>query len=188
MNRDKKVKKVKNKKPPVIKNIVVSIIDIKNYDQVHDCFVTQRGYYMDVLQLKTKDLNNCPEDEIEYDIMKYTKLYKVLGEDTKLVGLNFPINTHNQCSYIEYIKKRTRNPIFLRHLRRKENELITLSKYKMSREYYLFFFNENLEEFLKSRIRINQTLQQQKGSMVSSIPLEKRVQLLYRLCNKNKAF
>lgn len=51
--------------------------------------------YMDIIQINTKDLVSASNDDIEYDIMRYIKLYKMYADDIKIVAMNFPAERAN---------------------------------------------------------------------------------------------
>ena len=60
-----------------VSDTVKDIIDIYFYDDKLKCFIKKDKTYMDIIQINTKDLVSASNDDIEYDIMRYIKLYKM---------------------------------------------------------------------------------------------------------------
>ena len=54
------------------------------------------GHYYSI---KHKGLVSASNDDIEYDIMRYIKLYKMYADDIKIVAMNFPCRTGKQQEY-----------------------------------------------------------------------------------------
>jgi hypothetical protein len=181
----KRKEKEKKSRPPKIRQTTKDIMGNIRYEEEHGCFISN-GYYIGILQIRSKDLMNASDDEIEYDILKYAKLYKVVSEDIKIISMNFPCSTERQREYLKRLALRTKNPLYLQEIERKIKELEAVEKTKTSREYILMIYSQSLEEFLKTKIRIQQTLQQGKTSMTFEPELEKQVTILYKMNNKNR--
>ena len=79
-----------------VSDTVKDIIDIYFYDDKLKCFIKKDKTYMDIIQINTKDLVSASNDDIEYDIMRYIKLYKMYADDIKIVAMNFPCRTNSR--------------------------------------------------------------------------------------------
>ena len=94
-----------------VSDTVKDIIDIYFYDDKLKCFIKKDKTYMDIIQINTKDLVSASNDDIEYDIMRYIKLYKMYADDIKIVAMNFPCRTGKQQEYFRQKIKNTSNEI-----------------------------------------------------------------------------
>ena len=53
-------------------------------------FVLTDNSLMELLNIKTKDLNALSKDEMEYDALKLSKIFKLDSADVKIISMNFP--------------------------------------------------------------------------------------------------
>lgn len=159
------------------------LIPIKAYDMDEDVYILDKGY-MDILMIRSKDLTSANEDEVEYDCLKFAKLYKVYGDDLKLISMNFPCNTLKQQEYFRAKMEKAGNEVFKAWCKKKLDELIYLEK-TTSREFYLMFFSKNLEKHKKNLATIFSTLGSGRDGLIGKIDAEKKHKILYKLNNKN---
>lgn len=181
-----KIKRKSKEKTPSIKHSIWDLVKIWSYDSQNDCFISQSKKLVGILQIRTKDLMNTSEDQLEYDVLKMTKLYKTTKCDLKIVSLNLPCNTTRQREYLLRVIDRTRNPLCLDKLEKKLNELEYIEKNNTNHEYFLMFFCDDPEDFIKTKLRIIQTVKQGKLDGIFEISLEKRIKVLYKMANKNR--
>lgn len=59
---------------------------------------------MDLIEIKSQDLNNLSEDEVYFNMAKLSRFFKRYEIDIKLIALNFPSDMSKQKKY--YMKKR----------------------------------------------------------------------------------
>ena len=160
------IKKEKAKKPNV--NFTVKkVMEQAFYDDELNCFVMDDGSYMDLIQVKTKDLVSSADDEVEYDIMKFAKLYKMYADDLKICVMNFPCKTGIQQ---EYLRHKLKN---------------------MSNEVYKTFLMRKLDELVKKKTQLNSnrelivnTLGSGRNGLSGLLSKEKKIQICERLNNK----
>ena len=164
---------------------VLDLLPVLDYDSLHDCFVLSDGTYMDLVQIKSKDLKSLSDDEVLYDRLRYTKLYKKFSDDIKAIAINFPSNTDNQLNYIRYKIAHTKNEIYKEWLRKKEEECIWIADNRTSREFYYMFWGKNLDELIKNRGIIVETLETGKNGLVFFPDQEKKIAIIKKLNNKN---
>ena len=79
-------------------------------------FKLKDGSSLDILELRCKDLERVSDDELELDIMYFSKLYKTCPADLKIVSLNFPTDTIPQQRYFRRKLESTKNHVFRSHL------------------------------------------------------------------------
>lgn len=189
---DKKAKHQKNgqdsapdhKKPRVQKQTIDNI-PICRYDTDHEVYLMTDQTYMDILMINSKDLITSSPDDVEFDCLKFAKLYKVYGEDIKIISMNFPCNTIRQQEYFRKKIENAGNEVFKSWLESKLKELIFLEKNNTTREFYLMFFSKNIEEHNKNLTTILSVLSTGRDGLISKLPAEKKHQILYKLNNKN---
>lgn len=97
----------KQKKAEASKN-TLQLLPERYYDDELDAFVIENdmtGYrYMDLIEIKSQDLNNLSEDEVYFNMAKLSRFFKRYEIDIKLIALNFPSDMSKQKKY--YMKKR----------------------------------------------------------------------------------
>ena len=59
-------------------------------DTVRDAFQLRDGGFMDMLAIRTKDLENASEEDVNRDMWLLTSLFKRYSEDIKIISINFP--------------------------------------------------------------------------------------------------
>ncbi len=168
-----------------IPKTVLEQIPIRYYDQAEGFYVLKDGSNMDLLQIRSKDLASASEDEVEYDCLKFGKLYKVYGEDLKLVSLNFPCNTTAQQQYFKRKLGQAGNEIYRRWLKKKVDELEALEKNDTTREFYLMIFSKDAENHAKHLSTLTSVLATGRDGLISQLSARKKQQILFKLNNKN---
>lgn len=174
----------RKEKTPYIPATIKSVMDHAFYDDRLECFIMKDKTYMDLIQINTKDLVSSSDDEVEYDLMKFAKLYKMYADDLKIVVMNFPCKTGKQQEYFSHKLKETDNEIYRRFLQRKLDELVWLEKNDMMREYYYMIFGKKETEIKSNRDLIFNTIGNGKNGLSQKIDKEKKMQICERLNNK----
>lgn len=173
------MKKGKKVKKSILEKIDVAEYLEKGYYRMKD------GTYMNLVQINSKDLINSSADEVEYDCMKFAKLYKLFENDLKLVVLNFPCDTKEQQAYLQRKINATNNQMYRKFLQQKYDELVWLAKNNTTREYYYMVYAKTQEEMQKEMLTLKSTLHLGNDGLLLEIPEEKKYKILYRLYNKN---
>lgn len=173
-----------NNKRKQIGNTVKNILEISYYDSDTNCFVMNNGNYMDIIQINTKDLVSMADYEIEYEIMKFTKLYKMYADDLKILAMNFPCKTFEQQEYIRHKIKNTSNEVYKKFLQRQLDELVWIEKNDMMREYYYMIFGSKKQKLISNRNLIFDTLGCGKKDLSLNLTKEKKIVICKRLNNK----
>lgn len=176
---------VKKKEKNEVDKSVIELMPIKLYDQENKCYILEDGRCMDFLQINSKDLDNVSDDEIQFDMMKFEKLYKTYMDDVKIIFMNFPCSTLDQQNYLIRKLELTDEPKKKYWLERKLKEEIWIEKNKSAREFYMMFFSASVGEHDRNRRKIQHTLKSGVDGLVSEIDFEKKNQILAKLANKN---
>lgn len=177
------VMKKNNKKKGRVRRSIRELVPVRTYDTDLQCFRLKDETCLDLLRIQSKDLVNASEDEVEFDCLKFAKLYRLYAGDIKIICLNFPCDNSTQKRFLEHKIKRTKNEIFKEQLNRKLQELIWLEKNDTTREYYYMIFAGNREELEKNRRIFFSTLGQGRTALIQKIPESKKIEILFRLCN-----
>ena len=157
------------------------IMDFVDIDE-DDRFIMKYGY-MDLYQIKTKDVHALSESDIQRHIYSFISFLRAYSEDFKILSMNFPVNTTTQQKYIEKNLKVTTNPIAKKFLQRKLDELIFLEQNRFDKEFYIMIFASNKEE-IEDRERVLY-MNQNIAFKVEEINLEKKLKILFKLNNFN---
>lgn len=174
---------MKNKKTKSVRKNILEIVPIRELSE-NGFYHMDDGTYMELLQIQSKDLINSSEDEVEFDCLKFAKLYRLYSEPLKIVSLNFPCDYGKQKRFLEYKIKNTKNTIFKEMLSKKLNELIWLENHNTIREYFFCLFSDS-EEMMEKNIRtMFSVLGSGRGGLVEKISAEKKKEILFRLMNK----
>lgn len=176
--------KKKEKAKGIVRQETDKLLPQRYYDKINRCYLLKNEKYMDILQIQSKDLTTASDDEVEYDNLKFCKLYRLYDRDMKFVVMNFPCNTKVQQEYLTRQMNRTSNVVFKDFLKRQIAELSWVEKNTTTREYYMMFFADSLEELEDGRRTIKTTLHTGKDGLIMEIPDEKKHQILYRMNNK----
>ena len=182
--RIEKEKGYQMKKGKKVKKSILEKIDVAEYLE-EGYYRMKDGTYMNLVQINSKDLINSSADEVEYDCMKFAKLYKLFENDLKLVVLNFPCDTKEQQAYLQRKINATNNQMYRKFLQQKYDELVWLAKNNTTREYYYMVYAETQEEMQKEMLTLKSTLHLGNDGLLLEIPEEKKHKILYRLYNKN---
>lgn len=174
----------KMKKGKKVKKSILEKIDVAEYLE-EGYYRMKDGTYMNLVQINSKDLINSSADEVEYDCMKFAKLYKLFENDLKLVVLNFPCDTKEQQAYLQRKINATNNQMYRKFLQQKYDELVWLAKNNTTREYYYMVYAKTQEEMQKEMLTLKSTLHLGNDGLLLEIPEEKKYKILYRLYNKN---
>ena len=172
------------KKGKKVKKSILEKIDVAEYLE-EGYYRMKDGTYMNLVQINSKDLINSSADEVEYDCMKFAKLYKLFENDLKLVVLNFPCDTKEQQAYLQRKINATNNQMYRKFLQQKYDELVWLAKDNTTREYYYMVYAKTQEEMQKEMLTLKSTLHLGNDGLLLEIPEEKKYKILYRLYNKN---
>lgn len=160
------------------------LIDIKGYDKNKNMYLTSDGN-MELVQIVAKDLVNSSMDEVEYDCLRFAKLYKVYEDDLKIICMNYPCDTEKQQEYYRYKLSKTTNEIHRQGLQQRLDELIWLGKNDTTREYYYMVFAKNEEQMEKNRMILTENLGTGKNGLIQILPEEKKHQIMGRMANKS---
>ena len=150
-----------------------------------DIPIRKDGMFWEILQISSKDLLNVTESDLEFDNLCFDKLYRTYSGDIKFIGMNFPSDTSKQQAYIKHKIAATTNEVFLYELQDKLRELEWIQQNLTTREYYLVFFSKTLEEYRDNLSTIQRALSGGNTPLVKKIPAAKKMEILYKLSNKN---
>ena len=92
-------------------------------DTVRDAFQLRDGGFMDMLAIRTKDLENASEEDVNRDMWLLTSLFKRYSDDIKIISINFPTNTKTQQAYFEQKLMHCSHPLLKPILEEKLAEL-----------------------------------------------------------------
>lgn len=160
---------------------MTELISISDYKE--PCYILSNGKLFNILQIKTKNLTSANEEEIEMDVLHFTRLYKTYSSDLKFIALNFPTETKIQQEYVKHKISTTANTINIEHLKIKLSQLEWIEKNRTDREFYLMFFSDDELKY-KDNLAI---IQKNIGEHIHELDKDKKNQVLYKINNKNSS-
>lgn len=177
-----KLEKNKKKKEP---KTTLEVFPIRKYDEKLSAFVLEDKTYLDLFEIQAKDRANMQDDEISYDIFNLTRFFRLYYPDCKFISMSFPINTARQRENINFALSNVVDPIRKEWLLRELDELYQLEKMVMRREYYLMFFGNNRDDFIKNKENILNFVGQGRNKFIKKIEERKKYQIIQKLSNMN---
>lgn len=179
-----KVNEKPHKNPPHIRGVVLSIIPIRDYNENRGYFICRDGTIIDIVQFVCKDLTTTNAQDIELDIMSFTRHLRTYAGDVKIISINIPTDCSSQIAYLTRKIERCKNTIQKSLLEKSLAEEIWIEKNRLNKEFYYMFFSQSPEQYEENLKNILNTLQQ--IGMVKTLDYEKKVAVLYKLNNKNR--
>ena len=165
--------------------LAADLLPITAWDKEGNYGIMRDGSIVDFMQITCKNLYNASEDELAYDNLKWDKLFMTYPDDLKYVVLNFPVNISTQLSYIKKIAARTENPVLFNMLQSEYDRLTYIAQKTTDRDYYLIFYASDYIQYLDKKAKIKGVLNQGSLPLITELPREKKMQVLYKLNNLN---
>ena len=165
--------------------LAADLLPITAWDKEGNYGIMRDGSIVDFMQITCKNLYNASEDELAYDNLKWDKLFMTYPDDLKYVVLNFPVNISTQLSYIKKIAARTENPVLFNMLQSEYDRLTYIAQKTTDRDYYLMFYASDYIQYLDKKAKIKGVLNQGSLPLITELPREKKMQVLYKLNNLN---
>lgn len=163
---------------------IEKLIPIVKYDEEAQAFqLKSEDRYMDIIQIKSKDLIDTNNNEKAEMNAQWEKFYRTSGVDIKILALNFPTNTIKQQKYFQYKIKTCKSPILKQFLEDKLTELIYTERFLTEREFYMIFFADSKEKLDDIRRAIYGTLHGK--DLTETISRRKKELVLYKYNNPN---
>lgn len=158
-------------------------MDIRRYDDAHDCFQRKDGSYMDLIKIKTRDRANTSEDDIQFDILKLMKWLQTYEDSVKIMSLNFPTNTLKQQEYYKKKIEKCKNSNQKKWLTVSLKELEWIDKNTTKREYYIVYYAKTLDKQINTKQQIINKLQLGQNGMLEELSRQKKEDIYYKLMN-----
>lgn len=173
------------KKNSNVDKTILNILPIRKYDDSVGAFIYENGTYMDFFYIVPSDRSNMQADELQFNIYNNIKFYRLYYPDSKIISMNFPVNTAMQREYLQQKMKKATDKVRKLWLEREIEELSILDQNVMRREYYLMFFGKNKDEFMKNKDNIEKWIGNGRSRLVEGLEKEKKIQIVRKLCNMN---
>lgn len=177
--KNKEEKPKKEKQPSIGKNNL-DILPIRYYDEDAEAFVLADGSYFDVYEKVADDVDNMMEDEVQLLMIRFAKFLKLYKDDLKIISMNFPTNLLTQQKRLEKRMQETRDPVRKKWLARSIDELQRAEKGTRKREYYFVLMSKTADEHYDQVQQLSIL-----GDGVRKMSLDKKLQIVYKLCNPN---
>lgn len=180
----KKKEKENNNKESILKNCI-ELVPIRTYDDNLNAFICNGGTYLDILKINAKDIDNMSEDEIKLEFINLIKIYKVIGIDLKFISMNFPLNTAIQRSLLEIYKERISDSVRAKWIDRQIDELNRADKGILTRDFYMMYFGENENDFIKNKELVSKFTRSGNTKLVKTLSKTEKIKIISKLANMN---
>lgn len=179
--------KRKSKKESIKENKPLDELEIitqRHYDEELDAFILKDGKYMDIVEIVSRDLSSKNEEDVYYEIYKKMKFYKTYSDDVKIISLNFPISTLVQRKNLEVYRQKTLDNIRKKWIDIMIDELKNIENTITKREYYLMYFGQNKDIFLKNKTYVL-SFMSGKSKIFDELDILKKLKIIKKLYNQN---
>ena|GEM_PF-628409 len=149
----------------------------------NDCFYMDDGGFVDFIKINCKDILSLSEDEKEIINYTFEKFYKTYSGDLKLIGINMPVDTTKNQSYMQHKLDNCKNSVQRRFLLEELEYEKTAQEMITQREFYLCFFFDSLEQRKDAVNECISILGEQ--SLAEQLTQQDKETIIYQLCNKN---
>ena len=181
--KDKEKKNLKKQLKKENSKIIKTTLDILPIVDYEDDFIKMKDGYMNIYQIATKDIYSLNSDEAFFNICSFTKVLRMYEEDMKIVSMVFPVNTSEQQQYLERVIQRTTNKIYLKFLHKKLKQIKFVEEYRTNKEFYVFIYGKDKDSM---KFNENNLIKcSSNGFLVSSLSLDKKKKILYKMCNQS---
>lgn len=182
--KEKKVEKKKKEVKPGIRSMS-DLIPIRMYDKDIEAFILSKGRYMDILRVIPKDIQNLGEDDIKMEFINLIKIFRTVGIDIKFISMNFPLNTQSQRDTLLYHKEKAKDEVRKKWLDREIDELLRTDSGILTREFYIEYFANSKDEFLKRRETIEKYTLSGSRKIAEKISRKEKLAILEKKANMN---
>ena len=177
------------KKPNSKQKYVLQLIPERDYDDELEAFIIDKdmtGYqYMDLIEIKSQDLQNLSDDEVYFNMAKFSRCFRRYDADIKIIALNFPSDMSKQKAFYSKKRENTKNARYKRWIDRKLEQFEWLELNQTTRQYYFKIFAENEEKIVLLRNRLMDDLGLGRDGLLLEIDKEKKNEILNKCNNKN---
>lgn len=109
---------------------------------------------MGIVKLKTRDIMNASQEEIDNDMEILVHFNRVYLDDYKLISLNYPTNTKTQQAYFKDKLEHTTNEVFKEILQESYDNVREAEFNNTSRNHYIMFLAIPSSILLRTRTQL----------------------------------
>lgn len=175
--------KKSNSKEAKVRDSVLEFLPLKCVAEGQEYFVTSRDTILDIVQIRPRSLRGANDTEQEYVITMLTYFFRAFVQDFKIVSMVYPCITTNQQHYLGEKLSQTENAIHAHFLEQKIRELQVIEESVYDKEYYLFFYAKDAEEYANCLNVIDSQLAQVLP--VNRLSVKKKTAILSKMFNQD---
>lgn len=143
------------------------------------------GEILDIYKIRTKDLKNIDDFEIDMDNAKWQKYFKLSSISVKIISMNFPCHYQSQKDFIAHKLEKTLTQEKRRFLEKQYLTLEWLEKNTSSKEFFLEVFYPEIKMVEEEYSKIKAILGFSSFGLLEEISPEKKKEILFKLHNKS---
>lgn len=174
-----------------LKNIDLTTLDAIPFKDVADGgkvgfeYINDMGFF-NLFQIVSFDYIAATDAELMEHIYMWDAFFRTNSNDTKWIGISLPLDLSSNYSYFKYKAEKSMNPMYKLTLQETLDEIDYASRYKESKEFYLFAYGKTYDDLVKLNARIMGGL----GSygLVQQISQEKKIEVMRKYSNPYNKF
>lgn len=176
------IKKIKQKLAGKEEASILELFNI-SYDDEFDLFFDSRNeIYFDLIERKTKDINNISIYEEESDVLFEALLHKKIKKQ-KLIFLNFQNTAMEQINYHKRLLEKTEDKVRIEWIQKSITELETIEETTNKMGFYYMLFASSKSELEDDRKIYENTLGTGIHGLMSYISKEDKIKILEKIFN-----
>lgn len=165
------------------KRFNVPTMAMRLHEEEYHIYETIDNQLLDIIQIKSHDLEHITESEKLFVIYNWQKYYMLHQEDIKIVILNYPCELETNLNYLYKKMKNAKNTIIKNGLLAKIQELEYLEENAFELEFFIMIFAEDITDYTEKIGNYQGTLF--TIGYANLITNDKKERLLYKLFNMN---
>lgn len=150
-----------------------------------DKFLLASGEVLDIFQIRTKDLKNIDDVDIDMDNAKWQKYFKLSSISVKIISMNFPCHYQGGKDFIAHKLEKTLTEEKRHFLEKQYLTLEWLEKNTSSKAFFLEIFYPEKKVIEEEYAKLKAILGFSSFGLLEEISLQKKKDILYKLHNKS---
>lgn len=154
---------------------------ITGYDDQYGVFTCSDRSVFNLFKIRTHDLITSSKDDVQLEMGRWAKFYRLYGGDCNIIALNTPCNYSAQIAYWE--RRRDSSPL-KDWCSQKISELEQVER-NTTREFFLMAFVNSLEAYPQAEMQILTSFSTGAAGQLATVGYDEKIYVLKKLFNKN---
>lgn len=165
------------------KRVNIPTMAMRIREEEYHLYETIDNQLLDIIQIKSQDLEHMTEDEKLFAIYNWQKFYMLHQEEIKIIILNYPCELETNLNFLYKKLDKAKNSMIKKGLIAQIRELEYLADNSFELEFFIMIFAENIVDYTDKIGTYQGTLFQ--IGYANLISNDKKERLFYKLFNMN---